>query len=88
MPQPAYGPDLAPSDFFLFGFLKRQLQGVPFTDRDALKSTRGQIFGEIDREVLISLFVEWMERLEWVIKNGGEYYNHWIQNGKTMLIFE
>jgi hypothetical protein len=75
MPQPAYCPDLAPSDFFLFGFLKRQLQGIHLADREALKNRICQIFGEIDREVLISVFVEWMEWLQWVVENGGEYYN-------------
>jgi hypothetical protein len=75
MPQPAYSPGPAPSDFFLFGFLKRQLQGVHLADREVLKSRICQIFGEIDREVLISVFMEWMERLQWVIENGWEYYN-------------
>jgi hypothetical protein len=75
MPEQASSPDLAPSDFFLHGFLKRQLQGVHLADREALKSRISQIFSEIDREVLISMFVEWMERHQQVIKNGGEYYN-------------
>jgi hypothetical protein len=76
MPQPAYGPDLAPSDFFLFGFLKQQLQGVHLADREALKAAIYHLFSQIDREVLISVWVDWMERLKWVIKNGGEYCNH------------
>jgi hypothetical protein len=76
MPQPAYSPDLAPSDFFLFGFLKQQLQGVHLADREALKTAICQLFSQIDREVLISVFVDWMERLKWVIESGWEYYNH------------
>jgi hypothetical protein len=76
MPESAYGPDLAPSDFFLFRFLKRQFQGVHLADREALKSTICQMFGEIDGEVLISVFVQWMEWLQWVTKNEWEYYNH------------
>jgi hypothetical protein len=60
MPQPAYSSDLALSDFFLFGFLKRQLQGVHLADREAFESRICQVFGEIEREVLISVFVEWM----------------------------
>jgi hypothetical protein len=32
--------------------------------------------------------VEWMERLQWVIKNGGQYYNHRVEHGQTMCIFE
>jgi hypothetical protein len=76
MPQPAYRPDLAPSDFFLFGFLKQRLQGVHLADREALKTAICQLFSQIDREVLTSVFVDWMERLKWVFKNRGEYYNH------------
>jgi histone-lysine N-methyltransferase SETMAR len=76
MPQPAYSPDLAPSDFFLFGFLKQQLQGVHLADREALKSAICQIFSRIDRKLLISVFVDWMQRLKWVIENEGEYYHH------------
>jgi hypothetical protein len=64
MPQPVYSRDLAPSDFFLFGCLKRQLQGVHLADRATLKSTICRVFSEIDREVLISIFVEGMERLQ------------------------
>jgi hypothetical protein len=75
MLQPAHSPDLTPSDFLLFGFLKRQLQGVHLADREAVKSRICQIFSEIDREVLISVFVEWMEWLQWVIKNEWEYHN-------------
>jgi hypothetical protein len=75
MPRPACSPDLAQSDFFLSGFLKRQLKGVHLADRQALLSRICPIFGEIDREILISVFVEWMEPLQWVIKNGGEYYD-------------
>jgi hypothetical protein len=67
-------PRLAPSDFF-FGFLKQQIQGVHFLDRDPLKSTICRIVGEIDRKVLISVFLDSIERMEWVIKNDGEYYN-------------
>jgi hypothetical protein len=33
------------------------------------------------------VFVEWMERLQWVIKNRSEDYNRWVKNGETMCIF-
>jgi hypothetical protein len=26
------------------------------------------------------VFVDWMQRLKWVIENEGEYYHHWIKN--------
>jgi [histone H3]-lysine36 N-dimethyltransferase SETMAR len=37
VPHPPYSPDLAPSDFYLFGKLKEQLRGTHFTDNDELK---------------------------------------------------
>jgi transposase len=33
---PPYSPDLAPSDFFLFGYVKNRLQGIVFTSREEL----------------------------------------------------
>ncbi|GFN93131.1 transposase [Plakobranchus ocellatus] len=36
IPHPAYSPDLAPSDFHLFGPLKRHLGGKKFEDEDEL----------------------------------------------------
>jgi hypothetical protein len=31
-PHPPYSPDLAPSDFYQFGYVKHQLQGHEFTE--------------------------------------------------------
>jgi histone-lysine N-methyltransferase SETMAR len=36
VPQPAYSPDLAPSDFWLFGHLKNSLTGRMFDDPEEL----------------------------------------------------
>ncbi|GFO02715.1 histone-lysine N-methyltransferase SETMAR [Plakobranchus ocellatus] len=36
IPHPAHSPDLAPSDFHLFGPLKRHLEGKKFEDEDEL----------------------------------------------------
>ncbi|GFN89875.1 histone-lysine N-methyltransferase SETMAR [Plakobranchus ocellatus] len=38
LPHPAHSPDLAPSDFHLFGFLKRHLGGMAFKTEDDLIS--------------------------------------------------
>jgi histone-lysine N-methyltransferase SETMAR len=35
-PHPPYSPDLAPSDFYLFGSVKRCLAGLSFEDADQL----------------------------------------------------
>jgi histone-lysine N-methyltransferase SETMAR len=31
VPRPSYSPDLAPSDFGLFGVLKKHIKGISFT---------------------------------------------------------
>ena len=36
---PAYSPDLAPSDFFLFPKIKEKLKGRHFEDTDDIRST-------------------------------------------------
>jgi histone-lysine N-methyltransferase SETMAR len=35
-PHPPYSPDLAPSDFYLFGYVKRCLAGLSFEDANQL----------------------------------------------------
>jgi transposase len=73
VPHPAYSPDLAPSDFFLFGFLKTKLQEYDIPDRETLKSAISDIFAEISEDTLISVFEAWIKRLKWVIAHQGEY---------------
>jgi hypothetical protein len=74
IPQPAYSPDLAPSDFFLFGYLKLKLQGRTVQSRQGLILAIREVMGEISREKLISVYANWQHRLRWVIENGGEYF--------------
>jgi hypothetical protein len=38
VPQPPHSPDLAPCNFFLFGYLKSQLEGKTFFDENSLKT--------------------------------------------------
>jgi hypothetical protein len=38
---PPYSPDLAPSDFHLFGLLKNHLSGKRFVDEEAVERRRG-----------------------------------------------
>jgi hypothetical protein len=35
-PHPPYSPDRAPSDFYLFGYVKRRLAGLSFENGDHL----------------------------------------------------
>jgi transposase len=69
-PHPPYSPDLAPSDFFLFGYVKERLKGMVLPSYEELLDAIGEVVTGIESETLTSVF----ERLEWVSKNNGDYY--------------
>ncbi|GFN90576.1 transposase [Plakobranchus ocellatus] len=48
IPHPAHSPDLAPSDFHLFGPLKRHLGGNKFEDEDGLIGEVRDWFSKLD----------------------------------------
>ena len=75
LPHPPYSPDVAPSDFFLFGYLKNCIEGMVFQDSDELVSTIWELLIAIPQETLDRVFIEWIVRLETVVANGGEYIN-------------
>jgi hypothetical protein len=56
--QPPYSPDLAPCDFFLFGYLKLQLEGKTFFDEDSVKEEVRRILMEIPVSRLHSVMDE------------------------------
>ena len=82
MPHPPYSPDLAPCDFFLFGHVKRQLQGSNFEDTPSLITRINEILSAITPEMRKSVFANWITRLNWVIENNGDYYNNNKTHGK------
>jgi hypothetical protein len=75
VPHPAYIPDLAPSDFFLFGTVKAELQNYKIQSREDLILARRAIFDQRSKETLISIYVSWIERLKWVTQNGKKYFH-------------
>jgi transposase len=74
IPHPPYSPDLAPSDFFLFGYLKMKLRGKKHSDSRGLLAAIKELVDKITPETRTRVFREWMFRLEAVIASGGEYY--------------
>ena len=74
MPHPPYSPDLAPSDFFLFGYLKEKCKGCRFETVDELIEFITEIFSEINSDVLWSVFNEWEQRLNRCIQVKGNYF--------------
>ena len=71
--QPPYSPDIAPSDFYLFGYLKEVLQGARFESPEELYSAINEILSEISPEILTSVFLKWEEKLQGVIEANGNY---------------
>jgi hypothetical protein len=65
-------PDLAPSDFYLFGYVKYQLQGHEFTEGTELVSAISEIWNQIPTDTLFHVFDDWMRRLQRCIDISGE----------------
>jgi hypothetical protein len=60
-PYPLYSPDLAPSDFFLFGYVNGKLMEWPAETPSELLVRIRVILAEIRREILNTVFLEWMD---------------------------
>jgi hypothetical protein len=68
-----YSPDLAPSGFFLFGYVKGKLMGYRAKTPSKFLARIRVILAEIPRETLNAVFREWMERLQKCVQVDGEY---------------
>jgi hypothetical protein len=72
-PHSPYSPDLAPSNFFLFGCVKGKLMEYRAeTSSECLVRVR-VILAAIPRETLNAVFLEWIERLQTCVQVDGEY---------------
>jgi hypothetical protein len=72
-PHPPESPDSAPSDFFLFVDVKRQLSQCSFDDTDDLLTAVQEILYGCDVPPLIGVFDEWIRRQEQCFERHGEY---------------
>jgi hypothetical protein len=72
-PHPPYSPDLAPSDFYLFGFLKDKLKGCVYDEPGKLLGAIGAILEDVDPATLERVFRHWIKKLEDCISGNGEY---------------
>ena len=71
---PPYSPDIAPCDFFLFGYIKNKLKGNVFNTSNELKVAIEKVVMGISTNTIQNVFLEWKIRLDTVINNGGEYF--------------
>ena len=73
-PHPPYSPDIAPSDFFLFGFVKDKLKGKAFKKKEDLFEEIFSIIERIPSEIKHKVFEEWAKRCKWAFSHEGLYF--------------
>ena len=75
LPHPPYSPDLAPSDFWLFHHLKRNLRGVRFPSVADLKEAVSEEIAQITAlEYQHSIIVSWPRRWRQCLQEQGNYF--------------
>ena len=77
MLHPSYSPDLSPSDFWLFGYLKRQLG--TYSDAEALQHAVTKVLHDIPLSEFRLTFDKWIERMELCVENQGNYFEHLVR---------
>jgi transposase len=70
---PSYSPDIAPSDYFLFAYLKQRLQGSSYDSSDELFSAITNLMENLEKLLLRRVVDEWISRFHLVVQSGGEY---------------
>jgi histone-lysine N-methyltransferase SETMAR len=73
LPHPPYSPDLAPSDFYLFGHLKKHLRGQRFSDDEELKAASEQYLEMVEENFYENGIKELPGRWHKCIDLSGEY---------------
>jgi hypothetical protein len=73
-PHPAYSPDLSPCDFWFFGMLKHRMIDRQMQSPEKILDPVSSLWNELTFDDVQKIFLERMERLKWVIQQGGESY--------------
>ena len=71
---PAYSPDLAPSDFFLFPKIKELLKGRHFDDIDNIRSNTTAALKAIPQNYFQNCFEKCTRRWHRCIASQGKYF--------------
>ena len=74
MSHPAYSPDLAPCDFWLFRILKQEFRGKEYQNENDLAAAVYEYLGSIPQSEYQKCFNEWFERMKRCIEMNGEYF--------------
>ena len=77
MPHPPYSPDLAPCDYWLNDYIKRNLTDQ--TNEKSLARAVSKVVKNIPEEEFKKTFDKLLERMELCINNHGDYFEHLIK---------
>ncbi|CAF0880875.1 unnamed protein product [Rotaria sordida] len=77
MSHPPYSPDLAPCDYWLNDYIKRNLTDQP--DEKSLARVVSKVMKKIPKEEFKKTFDKLLERMELCINNHGDYFEHLIK---------
>ena len=77
MKHPPYSPDLAPSDFWLFDYIKQRLDS--HNSAESLVKQITKICQNIPKEEYRKTFERWIQRMKLCIKYKGDYFEHIIK---------
>jgi hypothetical protein len=66
---PGHRLDIGPKDFIALGPIKGQMSDCICKSHQNLLKTGAEIFNQIDKAMLISVFESWIKRLQWVIEH-------------------
>jgi hypothetical protein len=72
VPQPVCSPDLALSDFWLFGHLKNSLAGRMFDDPEEFLDGITSFLEDVQPSELHVVFSHRVERVRWFLNNNGD----------------
>ena len=74
VPHPSYSVDQAPSDFFLFPRMKRDLKGKHFQNVEEVKEKTTEALKAITLPEFQNCFEQWKKRWDKCIDSQGEYF--------------
>ncbi|CAO4361051.1 unnamed protein product [Caenorhabditis nigoni] len=77
LPHPPYSPDLAPSDYWLFGDMTRAFEGRSFNSRGAVEAALKQYFASRPAGFYRNGIHKLRERWRHVVDNDGQYHYHY-----------
>ena len=73
VPHPAYSPDLAPADFWLFTKFKSSIAGCRFATAQQVKTASEGVTDPLPTSAFAEAFDKWVARWQRCIERAGDY---------------